>query len=133
MVAIMTHDGVASPSVSGPGPWATAVSYDAVADEIRLVLESGITVVIPRRVVPELRDAPASHMFDLTLHGDGEMLECRAEDVHLLVPGLLWDLVGFDQPVPCWSGKTPETKPNGRKRNVPPHEARRGSHLTRPN
>ena len=106
--------------MSSPGPWATSVSYDGATDEVRLVLESGVTVVIPRRVVPELRDAPASHMFDLALHGDGEMLESRAEDVHLLVPGLLWDLIGFDEPVPCWSGKTPAPKPNGRKRNAAP-------------
>src|SRR5947209_15941460 len=74
-----------------PGPWARSLAYDEMADELRLVLKSGITVVIPRRAIPELRDAPASHMSDLALLGDGELIESKADDVHILVPGLLWE------------------------------------------
>jgi hypothetical protein len=116
----MTEDEIATETIAGPGPWAQSVSYDVVTDEVRLVLESGITVIIPRGAIPELRDAPASHMNDLALFGDGEVLESSADDVHLLVPGLLWDLIGFDQPVPCWNG-TPAPKPNGRKGHATPN------------
>ena len=117
----MTEHEIATESLPAPGPWAKSVSYDVVTDELKLFLESGITVVIPRRAIAELRDAPASHMNDLKLFGDGEMLESSADDVHLLVPGLLWDLIGFDQPVPCWNGTTPAPKPSSRKRDAAPN------------
>lgn len=86
-----------------PGPWARSLSFDRERDELRLMMESGITVMIPRNAIPELREVPASHMAHLTLLGDGELIELREDDVHILVPGLLWDLVGFNEPVPCWS------------------------------
>jgi hypothetical protein len=76
------------------------------------MMQSGITVTIPRTAIPELREVPAAHMAHLTLLGDGELIELKEDDVHILVPGLLWDLIGFNEPVPCW----PETNTlrNGR-------------------
>ena len=90
----------------GSGPLARSVSYDAAADELRLHLISGITVAVPRDLVDELRDVPVAHMNALTLEGDGEVLVSEADDVHMLVPGLLWDLIRFDVPASCWPGKT---------------------------
>jgi hypothetical protein len=95
-----------------PGPWARSLFYNRESDEIRLLMESGVTVVIPRSAIPELRNVPASHMADLRLLGDGELIESKEDDVHILVPGLLWDLIGFDEPVPCWSETDPQR--NGR-------------------
>jgi hypothetical protein len=90
-----------------PGPWARSVSYDAATDVVRLVLESGATVAAPRKAIGELRDLPASHMEELRVLSDGETLTLRADDVDIFIPGLLWELVGFDAPVSCWSGDTP--------------------------
>lgn len=90
-----------------PGPWARSVSYDEAHDTVQLVLESGTTVGIPRSAIEELCDLPIARMNELTLLGDGESLSLRAYDVDIFVPGLLWELVGFNAPVACWSGDTP--------------------------
>jgi len=90
-----------------PGPWARSVSYDDANDTIQLVLESGTTVGIPRRAIEELRDLPIARMNELTLLADGESLSLRSYDVDIFVPGLLWELIGFNAPVSCWSGETP--------------------------
>jgi hypothetical protein len=90
-----------------PGPWARSVSYDAATDDVRLVLESGATLVAPRKAIGELRDLPASHMEELRVLSDGETLTLRTDDVDIFIPGLLWELVGFAAPVSCWSGDTP--------------------------
>jgi hypothetical protein len=94
-------------SAAAPGPWARSVSYDAATDTVKLMLETGTTVVIPRDKIDELRDIPVSHMGELKVVADGEVLTLRADDVDIFVPGLLWDLVGFNAPVACWSGDTP--------------------------
>jgi hypothetical protein len=77
-----------------PRPLASSVSYSDATDEIHLRLDGGITLVIPRRLIDELRDARADHMRDLTLIGDGEGLASEADDVHIFVPGLVRDLIG---------------------------------------
>lgn len=77
-----------------PRPWATSVSYSAATDEISLVLNRGVTLVVPRSHVEELRDVPKSSLTHLTLIGEGEALAAEAEDVHIFVPGLVRDLVG---------------------------------------
>jgi hypothetical protein len=76
-------------------PWGTAVSYSRVRDEIRLVLDSGTTVVMPRQSIAELRALPPSHMRKLELIGDGEALALDIDDVHIYVPGLVRDMTGY--------------------------------------
>ena len=106
-----------------PGPFATSVAYDDGTDEIRIVLETGVVLTVSRHLVEELRDLPRSHMRDLSLIGEGEALASEADDVHIFFPGLLWDIVGFNAPVSCWSGETPAPKPVRRKGQTPRHPA----------
>ena len=90
-----------------PGPWATSVSFVAARNQVRLTLETGVELFIPRDTIEELADRPASHMRELTLLGNGEALASEADDVHIFVPGLVRDVVGFDASVKCWSDDSP--------------------------
>ena len=76
-------------------PWGTSVSYSRLRDEIRLVLDSGTCVVMPRKAIAELRALPQSHMRELELIADGEALALELDDVHIYVPGLVRDMTGY--------------------------------------
>jgi hypothetical protein len=78
-------------------PWGTSVHYSAVRDELRLGLDGGTVLVMPRRAIDELRDVPKSHMRELELIADGHALSLRRDDVDIYVPGLVRDLVGFGE------------------------------------
>jgi hypothetical protein len=76
-------------------PWGTSVAYSRARDEIRLVLDSGTSVVMPRSAIAELRSLPQSHMHQLELIADGEALALELDDVHIYVPGLVRDMTGY--------------------------------------
>ena len=76
-------------------PWGTSVSYSRTRDEIRLVLDSGTAVVMPRKAIAELRGLPQSHLKDLELIADGAALALEVDDVHIYVPGLVRDMTGY--------------------------------------
>jgi hypothetical protein len=76
-------------------PWGTSVSYSRGRDEVRLVLDSGTAVVMPRKAIAELRSLPQSHMYELELIADGEALALELDDVHIYVPGLVRDMTGY--------------------------------------
>jgi len=76
-------------------PWATAVSYSPARDEIRLVLDSGSAIIMPRKAILELRGVPKSHLRELRLIGDGHALALDTDDVHIYVPGLVRDMTGY--------------------------------------
>ena len=76
-------------------PWGTSVSYSRARDEIRLVLDSGTSVVMPRKAIFELRALPQSHMRELELIDEGRALALDVDDVHIYVPGLVRDLTGY--------------------------------------
>jgi hypothetical protein len=85
------------------GPWARSVTYDALADEVRLTLENGATVAVPRRLVPELCDVPPREMGVLTLLADGAALVSEAHDAHVFIPGLVASVTGLGVNVSCVS------------------------------
>lgn len=76
-------------------PWGTSVSYSRARDEVRLVLDSGTSVVMPRAAIAELRALPQSHMRELELIDEGRALALEIDDVHIYVPGLVRDLTGY--------------------------------------
>ncbi|MEA2688649.1 MAG: hypothetical protein QOJ39_1226 [Candidatus Eremiobacteraeota bacterium] len=76
-------------------PWGTSVSYSRARDEIRLVLDSGTSVAMPRKAIAELRALPQSHMHELELIDDGRALALDVDDVHIYVPGLVRDMTGY--------------------------------------
>ncbi len=76
-------------------PWGTSVAYSRARDEIRLVLDSGTAVIVPRKAIAELRALPQSHMHELELIADGEALALELDDVHIYVPGLVRDMTGY--------------------------------------
>jgi hypothetical protein len=76
-------------------PWGTSVSYSRGRDEIRLVLDSGTSVVMPRKAIAELRALPQSHMRELELMDDGRAIALDVDDVHIYVPGLVRDMTGY--------------------------------------
>jgi hypothetical protein len=76
-------------------PWGTSVSYSRSRDEVRLVLDSGTSVVMPRKAIAELRAVPQSHLRELELIADGEALALEVDDVHIYVPGLVRDMTGY--------------------------------------
>ena len=76
-------------------PWGTAVSYSRSRDEIRLVLDSGTAVIMPRTAIDELSRLPRSHMDQLELIADGHALALDLDDVHIFVPGLVRDMTGY--------------------------------------
>lgn len=72
-----------------------SVTYSRVRDEIRLVLDSGTAVVMPRKAIRELRALPQSHMGRLRLISDGHVVALELDDVHIYVPGLVRDMTGY--------------------------------------
>jgi hypothetical protein len=95
---IMRRQRAATPARASEnhGPWARSVAYDVRADEVRLTMESGATVAVPRRLVPELCDVPPREMGVLTLLGDGEALVSEEHDAHVFIPGLVASVTGLD-------------------------------------
>ena len=108
----MSRNGIrnAPETRAGPKPLAGSVSYIAATDEIRLELKTGVALVVPRRLIDELRDAPASHMPDLTLIADGVVLASEADDIHIFVPGLVRDVIG-DFDLRCVGDDRPSERP----------------------
>lgn len=71
------------------------MSYSRARDEVRLVLDSGTSVTIPRKAIAELRALPQSHMRELELMDEGHAIALDLDDVHIYVPGLVRDMTGY--------------------------------------
>jgi hypothetical protein len=78
-------------------PRATSISYRPARDEVRLVLTSAVTLLVPRWAIDELRDLPKSHLRRLRLTPGGGAVALDQDDVHISVPGLVRGLVGFEK------------------------------------
>lgn len=100
------------------GPRATSVSYRPARDEVRLVLNSTVTLLVPRTAIDELRDLPKSHLRRLRLTPGGGAVALDTDDVHISVPGLVRDLVGFEQAetAPTHGTKTSAARNTGRRK-----------------
>jgi Protein of unknown function (DUF2442) len=80
------------------GPRASSIAYSSTRDEIRLVLEGGVTLVIPRSAVAEFRNVPKAHMRRLDLTPGGAAIALEEHDIHIFVPGLIRDLTRSSTP-----------------------------------
>ncbi len=125
--AIIPTDAVIAATFAKPrpkrGPRATSVSYAAARDELRLVLTGAVTLLAPRAAIEELRDVPKSHLRNLRLTPGGGAVALDEDDVHISVPGLVRDLVGFaTQSTAPERGGATSSRPNGRqngRRKIP--------------
>jgi hypothetical protein len=76
---------------------ATAVTYRDQDESIELRLQSGVRVQIPRHLIDELADAPASALQDgVRLAIGGDAISVRSLDVDIAISGLLRDILGLD-------------------------------------
>ena len=63
--------------------------YDATRDMIALRFRSGGSMTIPRQIVPDLEDVPASALEAISISPAGDALFWPAVDVDAYVPGLV--------------------------------------------
>ena len=63
--------------------------YDGGRDTINLWFRSGGSMMIPRRIIPGLRDAPASSLEPISVSPAGDALSWLSLDVDVHVPGLV--------------------------------------------
>ena len=76
---------------------ASSVRYCADADLLVLIMRSGVTIAVPRRLIDELADAPKEILEkELVLDIGGDALALPPLDVDIAVSGLLRDLLGFN-------------------------------------
>lgn len=79
------------------GPRATSVSYRPARDEVRLVLTGAVTLLVPRTAIHELREPPEIPFAPPSAHARRGCGGPGSDDVHISVPGLVRDLVGFEK------------------------------------
>lgn len=75
-------------------PRAELVAFDSETETLSIRFRQGYTVLVPRRLMPELAHLPASELAQVSIVAAGEGLEWPHADLHISVPGLLWRLVG---------------------------------------
>ena len=73
---------------------ATAVRYLPRRDAIELEFVSGGAVIVPRRAIAELADAPTDALKQLTISAAGDAVACRAMDIDIDVAGLVEAVFG---------------------------------------
>lgn len=76
---------------------AVKADYVTTEDAVRLVLENGVKVSIPRRYLQGLENARRSQLGRIELLGHGAGVRWPALDVDHYVPGLLSDVFGTKQ------------------------------------
>ena len=72
----------------------TAVRYLPRRDAIELEFVSGGAVIVPRRAISELADAPTDALKQLTISAAGDAVACRAMDIDIDVAGLVEAVFG---------------------------------------
>jgi hypothetical protein len=73
---------------------ARSIKYEAKNDSFSLEMISGIRLTIPRAGISEFDGAPAKSIAGVTVGDD--VIECRALDVDIFIPGLLRDILGLN-------------------------------------
>ncbi len=68
--------------------------YDLAGDTIDLTFRSGISVLLPRVRIRELRGATKAQLAAVEIQPGGDGLSFRALDVDIFVPGLIADELG---------------------------------------
>ena len=95
-----THkDELGAAMARGTRFWATEprvahARYDSRRDELEITLTSGIKILIPRRLLQGLEDAPKRKISYLTVEGSGTGLSWPELDVDHYVPGLIRGIFG---------------------------------------
>jgi hypothetical protein len=76
---------------------AFAIRYSVRTDKVTIQMVSGIEHIIPRRLISELAEIPATTLAkELTLGVGGDVISVPSYDVDIAVAGLLRDLDGFN-------------------------------------
>ena len=74
---------------------ASAIRYSIRTDKVTIQMLSGITHIVPRRLIDELTKIPAADLAkELTLGTGGDVISVPSYDVDISVAGLLRDLDG---------------------------------------
>lgn len=76
------------------GPYAVAAHYDRATDRIVIELDTGIEMLIPRRLAEGLSDAKPDELEDIELSPSGLGLHFPSLDADLYVPSLLQGVIG---------------------------------------
>jgi uncharacterized protein DUF2442 len=69
--------------------------YDPGRDFIELAFGGGASMSIPRKILHELEQAPASKMEPIVISPAGDALSWPSLDVHVHIPGLVERAFGF--------------------------------------
>lgn len=95
-------------------PRAASVRHDVESDRLVLELRNGVTVLIPRRLLQGLADAPPEAFADMELVCGGSDIHWNGLDVQFTVPGLVAGIFGTKKwmtELENWSGfSTPPKK-----------------------
>jgi hypothetical protein len=75
-------------------PKAVAVSFDRTRDAIQITLESGVQVMVPRRLLQGLEDVSPDEAANVELWGPGTSLHWESLDLDHSIPSLLDGLFG---------------------------------------
>jgi hypothetical protein len=69
--------------------YAKSVKYRPGPDAFELGLRSGVTLVIPRGLIEEFKDATLGDLRAVTLTPSGSAITCEPLDVDISVPGIV--------------------------------------------
>jgi len=75
---------------------AKSIRYISKGDAFALAMRSGVEVLVPRASVDELCGVPKVELVDVTLTPGGDAIAFEALNVHISVPGLLREVLGFN-------------------------------------
>jgi hypothetical protein len=75
---------------------ARSIRYYAKNDSFTLEMISGIRLTIPRAGISEFDGAPSKSITGVTIGIGDDVIECRALDVDIFIPGLLRDILGLN-------------------------------------
>jgi hypothetical protein len=79
-------------------PHAVTARYDESAETLILELRKGATVIIPIRLLNEVRGATARQLAEARPTRFGDAIEFEEIDMHISVKGLMRDFVGLTGP-----------------------------------
>lgn len=101
-------------------PRAVRAEYRASDDRVIVILQSGVEMAIPRRLLQGLQTATAADLDSVTVEDFGSALRWEPLDVDHYVPGLLQGVFGNRR----WMSAIPES-PASSRRGAKTEDARR--------
>jgi hypothetical protein len=78
--------------------WTTieSIRYDSTNRQFRLVMQSGVTLSIPRSHIDELDEVDNDALKDVQVGGGGDVIEFSDLGIHISAPGLFRDIFGLN-------------------------------------